>query len=655
MKSNTKYPNIFKPLKIRNTVFKNRIWTAPAGVHLLYGEEGYPNDAVTAYYAEKARGGAAVITVSAQNMDFNTMHKAVHAEQDVVNPHHRKFWNMFTETIHRYDTKVSLQLLFFGYHGENKNGDTIKYIVNDPSYEKRREEAIFAREQMEIMAKRHAEAAEAALDCGFDMLLLHFGHGLFVSQFLSTIVNQREDEFGPQSIENRCRFGDMIIDAIRERVGYKLIIEVRFSASELREGGYDVDDCIEMVKHFQDRIDIAHISVGMFHTKTEQFVFPTNFAEEGCNAKYAEAVKACPDVKIPVITLGGFQTPDEIEKTLAEGKADIVAMARGCISDAARVNKMRDGLEDEIIPCTRCLHCLDYTAAPTFACSVNPTVGIESRLPWIVKNTRQKKKVVIIGGGPAGMQAAITAAELGHDVTLIEKNKTLGGALQFSEQVSFKKVLQDFMNYLKGMVLKRGVKLKLLTEATPELLKELNPDAIIAAVGADAVIPPILGIDGDNVVTAQQCYDQLKEGNFNANSVAVIGGGLVGCETALHLAEIGKKVSLIEMNNQLAAEESEELATGHVIRERMAKQTNSYVNARCLEINSDGLIFEDEKGEKHKILADTVLIAVGMTPKRDLAEEFRGIAKEFVCVGDCNKATNIRNATRSGWSAAQNL
>ena len=644
----TKYPHKYSPITNGGLTFKNRIWSAPAGAHLLYGKEGYPNDHVVAYYANKARGGSANITVSAQNMDIYQEYDNVHAHENIFDSENHRFWNHLTDAIHFYGAKASLELLGFSYHGRNYKGQLVSYSVNGEEGTQ-----ILDKAAMESIASIYADAAENALKCGFDMILIHGGHGLILSQMLSPKFNTRTDEFGG-CLANRAKFPIMILDAIRARVGKKLLIEYRISGSEL--GGDDCftpDDCVAFLEMVQDKIDIAHISAGSFFTDTEHIMHPNNFLLPGHNTYLAEYVKKSGKIHIPILTLGAYQQPQDIEAALAAGKADIVAMARGTIADAALVNKSRKGREDEIIPCIKCFHCLDYRRAATFGCSVNPTVGREARLPVLVPPKEETKRVVIIGGGPAGMEAAITAKQRGHEVILLEKNSVLGGKLNFSRQVPFKRDLCKFMDYLIHMVEKTGVEVRLNTEATVELVESLEPDVVMAAVGAKALVPPIPGVDGANVITAEEAYRKIKAGEDIGRKIAVLGGGDVGCETAVYLAqEAGKEVSLVEMTDTLAAASCAIPRTA--ITKEIEKCVDAHTGARCTGITKDGITYVDAEGE-HSIQADTVVLSAGMVPQKDQAEAFRMIAGEFFPIGDCVKANNVRTAVRTGYDSAIQL
>ncbi len=653
-----KYPHIFSPIKIGNVVFKNRIWAAPASPHRLYDRSHYPDKDVEAYYYEKAKGGAACITYSAQNMDFDKPYDPVHADENILLPESQPHFCEFTAGIHACGSKISLELLAFNYHGFDTDGNRITYSVNGDPMEDGTPTVMLDRPAMEKIAGKYADVAEAAKKCGFDMLCLHAGHGLCLSLFLAKEYNKRTDEFGG-SIENRMRFINMILDAIRGRIGDSMPIEMRISGDELYKDpskGYHIEDCIEMIKLVQDKIDLVHVSAGMFHAGSENITHPTEFLPEGVNARFARAVKQCPDIHIPVLTLGAFQHPREIEKALSDGTADVVAMARGLISDPERVNKWRDGREEDCIPCLRCLHCLDYRRMPIFSCTVNPTVGRESRLPYFQTPPTRRKKVVIVGGGPAGMQAAVTCARRGHRVILLEKKAELGGNLLFSRQVAFKKVLSDFLDYQIGQVKKQDeISVYLKTRADQEAVADFHPDVVLSAVGASPIIPDFACDGRGNIITAQDAYIMEKDGG-DLGKICIIGGGLVGCETALYLAlERGYagKVSLLEMTGEIGTDAH--YLVRDAIKERMDKTVKVFLNARCTKIQEKEVSYLDQDRNENVINADTIILACGMKPKVQEAVAFANIAPEWEEIGDCATASNLEMALRTGYDAANRI
>ncbi len=644
-----KYPHIFSPITLRNVIFKNRIWTAPTGVHLLSAGEPYPNEATIAHYREKARGGAACITFSCQNMDRLGLSDGVHSDPDIFQERYHNYWNRLTTAVHFFGAKISLEMLAFIRQGLDGNGEKVMYAVSEVEEEG---EVIpqLPESEMLKMVDDYALAAKYAVKVGFDMVMLHFGHGTLLGQFLSPYSNRRTDKYGG-SPENRARFPMMIIDAVRNAVGPRVPIEVRLSGDELIEGGGKIADCVDFIKRVEDKIDLAHISCGTVEDDvTQTRMHPVEFYEPGCNVEFAEAVKKS-GVKIPVLTLGAFQEPELIEKTLAEGKADVVAMARGAIADADCVNKAKFGKEDEIIPCLKCFNCLSYDMEMEFACSANPKVGREYILNQFIPATTTPKKVAVIGGGPAGMAAAYYAAERGHDVTLYEARDHLGGKIVFSEYASFKRDLNRYLKYQLNMVKKCGCKVILNCEATPEMISKENYDVVMAAVGSDPIILPIEGSKGKNVITAEQCFNHLDE---IGQKVVLIGGGEVGCETALYLADGGKDVTVLEMLPELAMASA--YAPYLALNDRVPKACTVHVNARCSGITDNSVSYVDLSDNKeYSVPADTVVFSSGMRSKTALAESFRECAPVFFKLGDCEIAKNVRICTRTAFDAAMQI
>lgn len=656
-----KYPNLFSPITVGGVTYKNRIFEAPATPIVLQGDEPYPTEQYTDYYCEKAKGGSANVCVAGHTMNPNGPSVPGFSNLDLRNPHYTKYWAQFVDKIHFYGAKCSIELLSFMYSGwtggKKGEGEHFFWSINGEIGPDGKERPAFTREALEAIAEDYANCAEIAMKVGFDGLLIHGGHGLVIHRFMSPLWNKRTDEFGG-SFENRCRFPLMILDKIRERVGKKMVIEYRISGSELAdicefpeaENQFSPEDVARFLNLAGDRIDIAHISAGnMSIPKAEAIMHPTIFGKPANNAYLAKKIKEI-GVPQPVLTLGAFLEPELMEKTLAAGEADIIALARGTIADPQLPNKAKNGQEDEIIPCIKCFNCLDHSRQMLYRCGVNPTVGREKFLREHTPDRVSPKKVAIIGGGPAGMAAAIYASQMGHMPTIYEKEEHLGGKLVPASVASFKYDLRRFMEYQKHMIEKLGIEVKLNTEATPEMIREAGFDAVLPAVGSQAFLPPIVGIERKNVLIAEDCYNKA---DMLGENIVIIGGGEIGCETALYLKEQGKNVTIIEMLPTLAPE------TFHLTRDimlwRVEKEVTAYTGAACKEITENSVRFADKDGMEQTIPCDNVIISAGMRPRSDLAEAFRDAAPEFRAIGDCTIAKNVRIATQTAYDAALNL
>jgi NADPH-dependent 2,4-dienoyl-CoA reductase/sulfur reductase-like enzyme len=354
-------------------------------------------------------------------------------------------------------------------------------------------------------------------------------------------------------------------------------------------------------------------------------------------------------VAVPVVTVGGITTPQLAEGILADGKADFVAMGRPLMADPELPKKSLLGREDDIRPCTGCHNCLMEMHDSHFVgCDVNPRFGREARISGAY-TAPAAKKVVVVGGGPAGMQAAITAADCGHQVVLMEKAPALGGILRIFDDDPVKSRLKAFKEYFVSQVGKREIDLRLDTEATPELVEAEHPDAVIAAVGSRHIVPPIPGVDRPNVVTAMEAHEKGAE---IGRKVVVIGGNLTGCETALTMLAEGRAPTIVEMSGELHP--STGLPVKFIIDDRLSEGVNILTNAKCVAIG-DGVVVAETPGGLTEIEADTVVVAVGMRSNFEEADKFRYCAKEFRDIGDCLRAATVRSAVSDGFNAARDL
>ena len=650
---NPYYPHMFEPLTIKGVTFRNRVFTAPTTSHFLQSNSISPSDSYIANMVEKAKGGAACVCFGGMLMTRETGHLAIHSLFDITDPEGWRNYIKFTDAMHMHGAKASFEVIHFGNEAECPKGMEDKLTMYAASDEVTASGLRFhemPEDVMEDLADYYAEVAACVKLCGFDVLLIHGGHGTLLQQFLSPRTNHRTDKYGG-SLENRARFPMMILDRIRERVGDDLLIEYRISGSECIPGGFEIDECIEFVKMIEDKIDIIHVSAGVVREpRMRAITHPTGFLPPRPNAYLAEAVKKS-GVKIPVLTLGSFQDPALIEQTLAEGKADIVAMARGFIADPQTVNKAREGRANDITPCIKCFHCLDdFKKTNYFSCAVNPMAGRETFIPLVALQNPTPKKVAVIGGGPAGMEAAIVASQRGHAVTLYEKSAALAGQLNDADIMNFKYDLRKFKEYIIAKTHEANVTLKTSVCATPEMIQKEGYDVVIAAVGAKPILPPIPGVDSKSVMLAVESYYHFDKVGQN---IVVVGGGQVGCETAVHYAMMGKKVTLIEMRGELAADAQ------RTYREELIGQVYDrcqvVLSAACSRIEDDAIYYIDADKQEQKLNVDTVLISVGMRSCGQEAEAFREAAPRFIKIGDCGKVGTVKTAMRSAFDAAMSI
>lgn len=628
-----KYKNLFTPIKINQTIIKNRIVAAPIGD----------------VFEEKAIGGAGIVVAGHAIVEYGRSSFASPTEPDVFSKYEVEKTVERIRKIHAGGAKASIEI----FHG-GRYARVLDFAVGP--HDEVRKDGVVVKAMDEQMMKEvcdaYANTAKNAMDVGFDMIFLHFGHGWLPAQFLSPLFNKREDEYGG-SLENRMKFPKMILETIRNKVGPHFPIDMRISANEWVEGSIEFKDVKTFIKEVEHLIDTVQISAGLDinHEGNVQCI-TTNFIEHMPNLEYAAQVKK--EVSIPVSVVGAVLSPQEADSIIAEGKVDLVAFGRSFIADPSWPNKAMEGRDDDISPCLRCLQCYHIsTNHRNVGCSVNPRFMNEDFIPKTFTTSAHRKKVVIIGGGPGGMKAAITASERGHDVTLLEKDSKLGGQLKYISKEFFKEDVKKFYNHLKAQVAKHDILVKTHCEATPSMVKEMNPDAIIIAVGASETIPPIKGIDKKLVISATHALeieDQLK------GNIVILGGGTVGAEIALEQSLIHKNnVSIIELGDELATQGNMLYKIG--LRQTMEKceSLTTYLNTQCTEVKDNSVIIKNEAGIIKEIPADKVIVCTGMKSLNILAESFYGITPNVTMIGDCVKPRKIMEAVFEGHSIALNL
>lgn len=641
------YAHLFKPLRLGRTVLKNRIEAAPVSVANLTPQAHFTPDNI-AIFERKAKGGAAIVNMGEARIDLKTgiSHLLCLALDD---PEVMPSLILATDAIRRHNAIPAIELLHPGGRANPEYYDGPIWAPSDAPGHLGKDYTALDEKTIDYIVNCFANAAEMAWLGGVEMVMIHGGHGWLLHEFLSPLNNHRTDKFGG-SLENRARISLMVVDAIRRRCP-ELLIEFRLSGSELVEGGLAIDDQVEFAKLLDGKVDLIHVTAGTFHyPETNQHMVPSMFHPFGVNVEFAAAIKKA--VKTPVAVVGGLDEPELMEQVLAEGKADIIAVGRSIIADAQMPGKLRGGRADDVTPCIRCNHCISESFVPYVKyssrltrCSVNPVAGREYTekdvCPALIP-----KKVLVIGGGPAGMEAAITLADRGHQVILAEKSGRLGGAIRFAGHVSFKSKLDQLMQVLIRRVERRKITVMLNTGMTPELARSLRPDAIVCAIGADPIVPPVPGVDLEIAVSAVGMHEHMEEIGQN---VVILGGGLVGCEESILLGELGKKVTVLEMKPELCRD-APFLHHEAVLLEMERLGITARTGMRCTGILPDGVTAEQD-GKEIKLPADTVIIAAGLAPKLDEAESFRSCAPEFWKIGDCRQARNVRLAIHEGYDA----
>ncbi|MGD9163071.1 MAG: FAD-dependent oxidoreductase [Desulfobacteraceae bacterium] len=597
-----------------------------------------------AFYELRAKGGAAVVTVSELIVLSTGRYYPVQVLIDA--PNAKDSLAMAARAVKRHGAVPSMELSHGGKHSLASKENPLVYGPSDEFVDGFQIVHEMPKDMINKILDAYERAATMCKAAGFEMLLIHAGHGWLLQQFLSPSSNKRTDEYGG-SIENRARFATEVIERVRSVVGSGFPLELRMSAEEYIEDGYSFDEAIEFAKLVQDKVDLIQVSTGA-HTGSFDRTHPSSFMERGVNAHYAEEMKK--HVSIPVSAIGALNEPEMMEDIIASGKADAVVMARALLADPYLPKKALMGRDDEIVRCYRCYACMaERMTTGLRICALNPVIGSEYETNFI-KNTIRPKKVLVAGGGPAGMQAATTAAERGHHVVLCEKNDNLGGALNAVKGASFKEDLYSFISTKALLMEKAGVDVRLNTEVTPGFVEGINPDVLIVAVGAEPIVPPLPGITGDKVIIANDL--PYKYGDVG-QKVAILGGGLVGCETALHLALDRKEVTVIEMMDKVCPDANPRYRP--LLMARLEKHVTCITGMRGLRITDEGIVCTDKKGQENLFKADTVICAVGQKPLRSVAESLRNCAPEVIEIGDCIKAGNVTEAVFRGFWAGVDI
>ncbi|MCL5734709.1 MAG: FAD-dependent oxidoreductase [Actinobacteria bacterium] len=661
-----KYPHLFSPLTIRNHVYRNRIVTGPtmfAAAAFLPGfEEG-----VFSMVERRAKGGAAAVTTGEMAVNTEEGDCLINVPVD-YSEYEGRYFEGFKEYANSIKKHGAIAMVEFGHD--------VSYAEVKPPYHPVGPVAFTREDGVEVLAMDEAmmdkitddiaRATRFMMAAGFDGILLHGGHGFLFQQFISPRFNTRTDEYGG-SMENRARFPMNVLKALRDAGGEDMILELRFSAEDGLPGGMTIDDCVEFCKIIDGKVDIIHVSNGLKWLGYRTHCFTSMYEAHGYNARFAEAIKkATTHSKVAVI--GGINGPELAEDIIASGEADLVVLGRQAFADPEFPNKADSGREDLIRRCVRCFHCYpgayreDDTDLPpgefqsyvlprmlevVGQCAINPISNFHIN-PKDFPVPGGSRRVLVVGGGVAGMQAAITASDKGHRVTLAEKSGVLGGILKFTDHDFFKTDLRDFKDVLVREVAAKGITLLLGTEVTPQFVRDFKPEVVLLAVGSSPLLPPILGIE--LAVDALTLYSNLDK---VGKRVVIIGGGLVGCETGLHLAATGHEVTIVEMLERIAPEVFA-MPRAALLDEMKKLHVQQLLGHRCTEILPGAVKVIDSIGDEQVIEADTVCCSVGMKKCSETVALLKEAASDFQVfeVGDCSSVGKVANATEAAHRVA---
>jgi 2,4-dienoyl-CoA reductase-like NADH-dependent reductase (Old Yellow Enzyme family)/NADPH-dependent 2,4-dienoyl-CoA reductase/sulfur reductase-like enzyme len=659
----SKYEHVFEPIRIRGVDFKNRLEMAPPSPNLA-DREGRVTPEFVDFFRPIAKGGVAVIHVGNSVVDIK---EACDEERQLdlgsdacILPLTR-----FVEMCHGYGALASLEINHNGKDSDfDKTGKAAfsasSFIASSEIWRAQRS----GRKPVPTIEMDHAKIKEtvekyavAAYRCkraGFKMCMIHGGHGNLISQFASLLYNKRTDEYGG-SLKNRARFAIEVLDRVRELCGENFVIEYRISADEIHPDGMHFEETLKFIELIQHKVDILHVSAGLHG----EFQYMRNWwqnylMDRTYNVHYAADIKkAFPN--LIVCTVGSIMNIKQAEEIIAAGKADLVAMCRPILADPEMPRKYALGNEEDHRPCLRCQYCGFRLMIPAVInCAVNPFVGNETEFPEAkVKKADVRKRVAVVGGGPAGIQALQTLCERGHDVTLYEMSDHLGGNVVSGSVLPFKQDVKDYLDYLVCQANKAPARILLNTEATKEMLDAECYDALIIAVGSKPIVPPFPGIDKSHVHWAPKAdRGEVEVGK----KTVIVGAGAVGVESAIGLKRAGKDVTIVEiapdMSNLRTSAGGAAMELTALIQELGIPL---HLNCKLEEVTDSSVICRNTKSNvRIEFPADTVLLAVGMSARQDVADSLRRSAPEtevFV-VGDASGVGTIAGAVMSGFKAA---
>lgn len=663
---------LFSPIKINQVEIKNRI-AMPAFGLMYCGADRKPSERLLNFYEARARGGCGLLIVGGVGVDFQGSGFLMPTiESDEFIPD----WEGFAKAMHKHDSRVFLQLFHSGRYTHSvmiKGQQAVAPSAVRSRYTREEPRALEKDEIVEIEEK-FAAAAARCKKAGIDGVEIIASAGYLICQFLSPITNQRTDEYGG-SLENRTRFGVEVIGKVREAVGGEYPVTMRVSGNEFMPGGNTSREIIEYARVFEKAgLDGINVTGGWHETKVPQL---PSMVPRGAYTYLAAGIRKA--VSVPVFASNRIVEPEQADVILRHGMADLVCIGRAQIADPEWSNKAREGKFGDIRPCVDCLQgCMDRLfTGQAVECLCNPMTGHEGERK--MHRVKKPKTVVVIGAGPAGLEAAVTAARRGHHVTIFDHADRIGGQLPLVAAPPGREEFARLLDYYEHQVQSTGVTLKLGKKVAMKEVRRTRPNAIILATGSRQIIPDIPGVDRPEVVTA---WDALLDTAELGRSVAVLGGGAVGVETAIAIADrgtiSGDTLKFLFKHEAEEVEVLKELATRGVrkvtILEMLPKigkdigVTTRWVFLKELDllgvevitdatvkaIADEGVVYEKD-GDTHALLVESVVLALGAVPADEIEEELKKAGFDYQKIGDVMKPRKIMDAIHEGFLAAVDI
>jgi 2,4-dienoyl-CoA reductase-like NADH-dependent reductase (Old Yellow Enzyme family)/thioredoxin reductase len=636
------FKNLFTPLQLGTLKLKNR-FVLPAMETHMADSHGYVTDQMISYYQERAKGGVGLIII-----ENTAVHPEGRVNQGMLCLHDDSYIPKFRQLvsgIHQEGAKVCLQLSHAGRQ-------TLREFINAqpvapspipcPALKEVPRELTVA--EINHIVTAFAEAALRGVEAGVDAIELHMAHGYLLCQFLSPYSNIRTDQYGG-STENRARMAVEIIREIKRKISDHIPIICRISADEYVEGGLDLEESKKIARILVDAGADA-LNVSACNYESAHLNMPSYYLQEGCFVHLAQGIKKV--VSVPVMAVGRIRKPEMAETILQEGKADLICMGRALIADPYLPLKTLQNRIEEIRPCISCNRCIESIFYGRVICVVNPHLGQERECNTI---TTHAEKILIIGGGPAGIQAAIEMSKRGKEVTLIEREESLGGQLKIACLAPGKHPLREFLEYLLREVKKGNISIRFKGELTPEFFDEFEPDRIIVSTGAHHTLPEIKGVENGDCLTVDQAFlNHEKVGK----RVAIIGGGPEGAELADFLAQKGKKVTLIEMKRLIGygLPPSVRVHLSHRLMEN--PDIDVLLRAKVVEVGR-GFVVLEQKRELHTFDDYDTLVVATHKVSNNLHESkvLEKVGKKVVYIGDAKEPRGIKEAIHEGFSISK--